>query len=337
MRALVTGATGFIGSHIADRLLERGHTVRALVRPGSDVSYLEERGVELARGDLTDPDSLAPAVAGIDTVFHLAAMVGDWGPWRAFKSVTIEGTRNVLAAAAQAGVPCFLHISSDAVYAHRYLGKRMTEETPLETRFAWWDYYRRSKLAAERLARRYSDDGRLSVTALRPGLVLGERDRAMLPGVIAFLRSKSAMYLGSGHNRLPYVYAGDVADACLLAASSDKAAGGAYNVVSAEKVTQRDLFASVAEESGLALPRRAMPLPIAYGIAFVMELASVLGGRRSRPSLTRFSVTLIGGHYLEDAAKTERELGWRAETPMREAVRRSVEWQRAAKREEDAV
>ncbi len=331
MRALVTGATGFIGSHIADRLLMRGHTVRALVRPGSDVAYLEERGVELVRGDLTDPASLAPAVEGIETVFHAAAMVGDWGPWRAFKSVTIEGTRNVLEAAAQAGVPRFLLISSDAVYAHRYLGKRMTEETPLETRFAWWDYYRRSKLAAERLAWRYSDDGRLSVTALRPGVVLGERDRATVPGVIAFLRSKSAMYLGSGHNRLPYVYAGDVADACLLAASSDKAAGGAYNVVSPERVTQRDLLASVAEESGLAVPRRAMPLPIAYGFAFVMELASVLGGRRTRPSLTRFGVTMIGGHYLEDATKTERELGWRAETPMREAVRRSVEWQRTAK------
>ena len=329
MRALVTGASGFIGSHIVDRVLEQGHTVRALVRPSSDVSYLEERGVELVRGDLTDPDSLAPAVEGIETVFHAAAMVGDWGPWRAFKSATIEGTRNVLKAAAQAGVRRFLHISSDAVYSHRCLGKRMTEETPLETRFTWWDYYRRSKLAAERLAWRYSDDGRLSVTALRPGVVLGERDRATVPGVIAFLRSKSAMYLGGGHNRLPYVYAGDVADACLLAASSDKAAGGAYNVVSPEKVTQRDLFASVAEESGLALPKRAMPLPIAYGIAFVMELASVLGGRRSRPSLTRFSVTMIGGHYLEDATKTERELGWRAETPMREAVRRSVEWQRA--------
>jgi nucleoside-diphosphate-sugar epimerase len=331
MKALITGATGFIGSHLVDRLVERDDTVRALVRPSSDVSYLEERGVELVRGDITDAASLAAAVAGVDVVYHAAAQVGDWGPWREFESVTIEGTRNVLEAAARAGVARFLHVSSDAVYAHRYLGKGMTEETPLETRFAWWDYYRRSKLAAERLARRSHRDGRLAVTAVRPGVVLGERDRATLPGIVAFLRSKSAAYMGSGHNRLPCVYAGDVAALCQLAATSDSAAGQAYNAVSQETVTQRDLFAAIAEESGLKLPRRGMPLPLAYGVGFVMELASVLTGRRSRPSLTRFAVTLVGADYQEDAGKAKRELGWEATTPMREAVRRSVEWQRAAK------
>jgi nucleoside-diphosphate-sugar epimerase len=251
-------------------------------------------------------------------------MVSDWGPWREFRSVTIEGTRNVLEAAARAGVPRFLHVSTDGVYAHRYLGRRMTEDTPLETRFAWWDYYRRSKLAAERLAWQHRDGGRLAVTAVRPGLVLGERDRVTLPGTVAYLRGKGATYLGRGLNRLPYVYAGDVAAACVLAATSDSAAGQAYNLVSAETVTQRDLFAAVAEETGLEPPKRAMPLPIVYSIAFVMEMASVLRGRRLRPALTRFAVTLLAADYLEDAGKAERELGWRAQTPMREAVRRAV-------------
>jgi len=330
MKALVTGATGFIGSHLVNRLLERDDEVRALVRPSSDLSYLEERGVELVSGDITDPASLPAAMAGIDVVYHAAAMVSDWGPWREFQAVTIDGTRNVLEEAARAGVPRFLHVSTDGVYAHRCLGKRMTEETPLETRFAWWDYYRRSKLAAERVAWRYHRDGRLTVTVVRPGVVLGERDRATVPGAIAFLRSKSAAYLGSGRNRLPYVYAGDMATACALAASSDEGAGQAYNLVSQETVTQRDLFASIAEEAGLALPKRAMPLPVIYGVALAMEMISVLRGRRTRPSLTRMAVTMIGADYLEDAGKAERELGWRARTPMREAVRRSVEWQRAA-------
>ena len=327
MKALVTGTTGFIGSHLVDRLLERDDAVRALVRPSSDVSYLQERGVELVRGDITDPASLPAAVAGIDVVYHAAAMVSDWGPWREFQAVTIDGTRNVLEAAARAGVPRFLHVSTDAVYAHRYLGKRMTEETPLETRFAWWDYYRRSKLAAERLAWRYHRDGRLTVTVVRPGLVLGERDRATLPGLTAFLRSSSAMYFGDGLNHLPYVYAGDVADACVLAASSERAAGQAYNLASAETVTQRDLFGAIAEESSITLPRRTLPLRIAHGLAFAMELASVLGGRRWRPPMSRFSITLVAADYLEDTGKAERELGWQAQTPMREAVRRAVEWQ----------
>ena len=330
MKALITGATGFIGSHIADRLLERDDTVRALARPSSDVSYLKERGVELVSGDITDPASLPAAVAGVDVVYHLAATVSDWGPWRQFQAVTIEGTRNVLEAAARAGVSRFLHVSTDGVYAHGHLGKRMTEETPLERRFAWWDYYRRSKLAAERLAWRYHKDGRLTVTVVRPALVLGERDRATLPGVVAFLRGKSAAYMGDGRNRLPYVYAGDVASLCRLAATEEGAAGQAYNAVSQETVTQRELFAAIAEESGLTPPKRAMPLPLTYGVGFAMELASVLTGRRSRPSLTRFAVTLIGADYQEDASKAKRDLGWEAATPMREAVRRSVEWRRAA-------
>ena len=333
MRALVTGATGFIGSHLVDRLLERGDMVRALVRPRSDASYLEERGIELVRGDVTDPASLPPAFDGVEVAYHLAARVSDRGPWRRFRNVTIGGTRNVLEAAAQAGVARFLHVSTDGVYAFRYLGKRMTEETPLEKRFAWWDYYRRSKLAAERLAWRYHGEGRLAVRAVRPGLVLGERDRAMLPGTIAFLRSNSAMYFGDGLNRLPYVYAGDVADACLLAATNERAAGQAYNLASGETVTQRDLFAAVAEESGLTLPKRSMPTAVAYGIAFAMELASVLGGRRWHPAMSRYGITLLAGDFIEDAGKAERELGWRATTPMREAVRRAVQWRQAERQQ----
>lgn len=330
MKALVTGATGFIGSHLVDRLVARGDEVRALVRPSSDISYLEERGPELVRGDITDPASLPAAVAGVDVVYHLAALVSDWGPWREFEAVTIGGTRNLLEAAARAAVPRFLHVSTDGVYAHRYLGKRMAEDTPLETRFARWDYYRRSKVAAEHLVWQYHYWERLAATVVRPGLVLGERDRATLPVVIGYLRGKGATYLGSGRNRLPYVYAGDVAAACLLAAAEEGAAGQAYNAVSQEAVTQRDLFAAAAEEAGLEPPRRSAPLLLAYGAALAMEVMSVLRRRRTSPSLTRMAVTMIGADYLEPADKAERELGWRAQTPMREAVRRAVEWRRAA-------
>jgi nucleoside-diphosphate-sugar epimerase len=317
MKTLVTGATGFIGSHLVDRLLEGGDAVRALVRTSSDVSYLKERGVELVNGDITDPASLPAAVAGVDVVYHTAAMVNDWGPWREFQSVTIDGTRNVLEAATRAGVPRLVHVSTDDVYAHRYLGKWMTEETPLETRFAWWDYYRRSKVAAERLAWPHQKDGRLTVSVVRPGMVLGERDRAILPGTVAYLRGKGATYLGSGHSRLPYVYAGDVAALCRLAATEERAAGQAYN----------------AEETGLEAPTRALPLPLAYAAALAMEIVSFLRGRPTRPPLTRYAVTAMARDHLEDASKARRELGWEATTPLLEAVKRSVEWQRAAQQQ----
>jgi nucleoside-diphosphate-sugar epimerase len=336
MRALVTGASGFIGSHIAERLAAAGDRVRAFVRPASDVSYLRELGVELAHGDITDPASLSPAMDGIEAVYHAAAAVTDWGPWRQFRSVTIEGTRNVLEAAAGANVGRFLHVSTDGVYAHSHLGKRITEETPLETRFAWWDYYRRSKLAAERLAWQYHAEGRLAVTAVRPGVVLGERDRVTVPGLAAYMRGKGAVCWGNGHNRLPYVYAGDVAAACLLAVASPQTAGQPYNIVSDEAVTQRDLLQVVAEAAGLEAPRRSVPLLLVHGIALAMELGSLATGRRWEPPLRRMPVTMLGAEYLEDASKARRELGWQPAVPMREAVRRCVEWRRAERRQEVA-
>ncbi|HEY5638570.1 MAG TPA: NAD-dependent epimerase/dehydratase family protein [Dehalococcoidia bacterium] len=332
MQTLVTGATGFLGSHIADRLLDRGDSVRALVRPTSDTSYLGSR-VELVTGDITQPDSLAAALSGVEAVYHAAANVSDWGPWSEFKRITVDGTRNMLRAAAEAGVSRFLHVSSDAVYRFDDLAKGVDESTRLETRFGPLDYYRRAKTAAERIARRAHERGRVPVTVVRPALILGERDTSMLPGLIAFLRSPTSAYMGNGRNRLPCVYAGDVADLCIRAATSDGALGETYNAVNEEDVTQRDLFDAAAEIAGVDPPRRSIPLRLLYTIAAAMEAAARLRGWSHRPDMTRFAVNLLGVDYIEDNSKARTELAWRAEVGMREAVRRSVEWAHERKRE----
>lgn len=334
MKALVTGATGFLGSHIVERLVQKGDDVRALVRPSSDTCLLQEWGVELVNGDVRKPDSLATAMSGVDVVYHTAAMVSEWDPWRDFKTTTIDGTRNVLRAASQAGVPRFLHVSTDGVYSLKALKGRITEESPLEKRFGWGDYYRRSKSAAEKIARRYAADGNMGVTIVRPALLLGERDCAMFPGVLRFLNSGVSTYLGSGDNRLPYVYAGDVADACIAGATDDRAAGQIYNVVSDEQVTQKSLFAAVAEATGLKPPSRVMPKPLAYGLGMLIEAWCVFARRRKvRPELTRFAVILFAYDYHEDASKLRRELGWEPRVPLKEAVRRCVEWHRAREKQ----
>lgn len=331
MQTLVTGATGFLGSHIADRLIERGDSVRALVRPTSDTSYLGSRA-ELVTGDITEPDSLAAALAGVDVVYHAAANVNDWGPWSEFRRITVDGTRNMLRAAADAGVKRFLHVSSDNVYRFDDLAKGVDESTRMETRFGPLDYYRRSKTTAEKVARRAHERGRVPVTIVRPALILGERDAAMLPGLIAFLKGPLAAYMGNGRNRLPCVYAGDVADLCIRAATSDKP-GETYNAVNEEHVTQRDLFDAAAETAGFAAPRRSVPLRLLYTIAAGTEAIARLRGWSHHPDLTRFAVNLMGVDYIEDNSKARTELGWQAEVGMREAVRRSVEWARERKRE----
>lgn len=324
--SLVTGATGFLGSHIVDRLVERGETVRALVRETSNTSYLESKGIELAAGDVTVPLTIGAAMKGVDTVYHAAATVTDWAPWREFQSVTVEGTQNVFSAAVSAGAKRVIHVSSDAVYALSALKDVVTEESPLERRFGWLDYYRRSKSIAERTARRFMQGGNVEVSIVRPGLLLGERDRAIFPGTVAFLKSGSATYIGSGRNRLPYVYAADVAEACILAATNDAGAGGIYNVASEEIVTQRDVFGAIAEATGLRPPKRSTPMRLVYTMALAMEAFAIATGRRNRPAMTRYGVNILALDYREDVSKAKSELGWEPKVPLKEAIKRTMEW-----------
>src|SRR5690349_12961017 len=119
MFALVTGASGFLGGHLVERLCAAGHRVRALVRTPAKAQFLAATMAEIAAGDLTAPASLASALDGVDTVFHSAAMVSNWGRWNDFQAVTVQGTENVLDAAERAGVRRFVHISTMRVYDDR--------------------------------------------------------------------------------------------------------------------------------------------------------------------------------------------------------------------------
>ncbi|MBI2912907.1 MAG: NAD-dependent epimerase/dehydratase family protein [Chloroflexi bacterium] len=326
MKALVTGATGLLGSHIVDRLLARGDEVRALARPSSEVSYLQQRGVPIAQGDVTDPESLRRAAEGMDVVYHAAAMVSDWGPWPAFEATTIRGTENALAAALAAGAPRFLHVSTDSVYPTRpkLRGATLYEDGPLEERPPSWDHYQRSKLAAERIAWDYHTRGPIQVSAVRPALILGERDRSIMPELMSYLRGGGAVYVGRPDNRWHCVYAGDAAEACILAATEEKAVGQVYNLA-AEVLTQREVFTTVAEAIGARPPRRSVPFWLVFFYGAVSETLARLSNRTRRPTMTRFSAATLAQDYVLDMGKLEA-LGWQAKVPLREAIRRSVEW-----------
>jgi nucleoside-diphosphate-sugar epimerase len=239
----------------------------------------------------------------------------------------------MLKAAASAGVTRFLYVSTDGVYRYPDLSHGVNEESKVETSFGPLDYYRKSKTIAEKIARRFHQAGRINVSIVRPALIRGERDAAMLPGLIAFLKSRSASNMGRGNNRLPIVYAGDVAELCILAAQAEVAVGSIYNAVNPEHVTQRDLYEAVADLTGLRSPSRAIPFRLLYGMAAAMEAAARVRGWSHRPEMTRFSLNLIGLDYVEDPTRAINELGWQPEVGMNEAVRRSVEWARARRSE----
>jgi 2-alkyl-3-oxoalkanoate reductase len=324
---LITGATGLLGSHIAEKLVAAGQPVRALVRETSDTRFLESLGVELVRGDIIDRASLDVALAGATTVYHAAARVGDWGPWSEFVSHTIDGTRNMLDASTKAGVGRFLFISSISSYGHRnQKGLVIDEEQPIGLELKKWSYYSRAKVEAETLARAAHDRGDLQVTVAKPSWLYGERDNASLPRIIRNIRRGAAKLPGGGTNLLNLTYAGNEAEGCILAATRECAVGQIYNFASDGDITLEQYFNKIAECLGEKPVTKKVPYSVAYNAAFIMECFGHLFRTKNPPLITRYSLWLMARDTFFSSEKARRELGWESTVGYDEGIERSVKW-----------
>ncbi len=324
---LITGATGLLGSHIAEKLVAAGEPVRALVRRTSDTSFLDSLGVEKTVGDITDPSSLLEACKNVKTVYHAAAQVGDWGPWRRFVAISIDGTRNMLMAARQAGVKRFLHISSISAYGHPDgEGLVLDESAPLGVDLHKWSYYSRAKVEAEKLAWAAHERGDLPVTVVKPSWLYGPRDRASMPRIIRAIRNGKTKLIGDGENRLNLTYAGNEAEGCILAATNEAAVGNAYNLSNDGIITQGQYFNKIAECLGAEPIKRKVPYKVAYGAAFVMELFGHVFRTKNPPLVTRYTVWLIGRRCFFSAQRARRELGWQPTVAYDQGIEQTVRW-----------
>jgi nucleoside-diphosphate-sugar epimerase len=324
---LVTGGTGMLGSHIAERLTADGRRVRALVRAGSRTDFLESLGVELVRGDLTDPGACARAVEGADTVYHSAAKVGDWGAWHEFQTCCIDATRNLAEAAARAGVRRFLHISSTSAYGHPAEGGPAIEETaPMGQNVWFWDPYTRSKVEAERALWEVSGRTGLAVTVIRPSWLYGERDRTTTARIVERLKRGQVRIIGPGDNPLSAIYAGAVADAALLAARDPGSAGEAYNITNQGRITQREFMDLFAAACGVPPVRRHVPYRVAYSASSVLEAFGRLTRSARPPLITRYGTWLLGRYLEYSTAKAEARLGWRPSLTYEQSIARTVRW-----------
>jgi nucleoside-diphosphate-sugar epimerase len=324
---LITGATGLLGSHIVEKLVAQGQSVRALVRPSSDTTFLSSCGVQLAPGDLNDPESLRTAMTGVDTVYHAAAQVGDWGKWENFVRVTIKGTENMLQAARDAGVKRFLHVSSISAYGHPDgEGLVLDESAPLGQDLHKWSYYSRAKVEAEKLAWAAHERGEVPVTVVKPSWLYGQRDRASMPRLIRAIRKGKAKLLGDGTNRLNLTYAGNEAEGCILAATTEKALGESYNLACDGEITQAEYLNKIAECIGAEPVTKKVPYRVAYNAAFVMELFGHMFRKKTPPLVTRYSVWLIGRRCFFSSQKARNELGWQPTVGYEEGIEQSVKW-----------
>jgi nucleoside-diphosphate-sugar epimerase len=320
---VVTGATGLLGSHVAEQLVERGERVRALVRPSSDVSFLRELGVELCDGDLHDAASLRRGVMGADVVYHCAARVGDWSPWKAFKAEVIDTTRTLLEACREAEVGRFLHVSSVAVYGHpRERADDFTEDDPLGQRLRFREFYIMAKIKAEELVRRYPRPWSI----IRPTIIYGERDRNLMPRIVGAIHSGWMGLIGSGEQKLNIMYAGDVAEAAILAANHPVAVNQAYNVTSEGQITQKRMCDMMTDFLGVKRITSRTPMWLAFLFACWSEATAAMLGMKRAPWVTRYGLALSERSCRYSTAKARTQLGWEPRVHAVDGVRRTLDW-----------
>ncbi len=321
---LVTGATGLLGSHVAEQLVASGESVRALVRSTSDTAFLRQLGVELRVGNLNDPATLPRAVEGADVVYHCAARVGDWGPREFFQSAIVEATANLLTASKAAGVGRFVHVSSITVYGHPRPrpGELFNEDEPLGQHLWHWDHYCRAKIEAEGLVRAYGPEA----TIVRPSWIYGPRDRTTLPRIVKALRAGRVKLVGSGDNLINVVYAGDVAAGAILAANHPAARGQAYNLSTEGQLTQREFMDELTDALGLPRVTRQVSFRTAHALGLFAEVVGHAIRMRQPPRITRYAVSLIGRPTQFSIAKAREQLGWEPQVHAREGLRRALEW-----------
>ncbi|MFZ5791571.1 MAG: hopanoid-associated sugar epimerase [Pseudomonadota bacterium] len=321
MTTLVTGATGFVGSALVRKLLERGHHVRVLVRPTADRRNLEEVAAEVMIGDLTDRASVDHAMRGVEVLFHVAADYRLWvpDPERMF-AINVEGTRHMMEAAAEAGVTRIVYTSSVATLGTSKDGTPSTEDTPA-TAADMIGAYKRSKHAAEALVREMVARQGLPAVVVHPSTPIGPRDIKPTPTgrlVVEAASGRMPAFVDTGLN---VVHVDDVADGHILALERGRA--GQHYILGGDNLTLAQILAIVAELSGRPAPRLKMPHGAVLPLAAIAELwAKVSGGE---PFATREGVKMARKKMFYSSERAIRELSYRPRPP-REAIADAIAW-----------
>jgi nucleoside-diphosphate-sugar epimerase len=322
--AFVTGGTGQLGSHLAERLVGDGWRVKALVRPTSDKTFLSSLGdsIEFVTGDVTDgPEALKPLVDGADTVFQCAAFVDDYAPRDKMVEVNVTVLENVIGAARAAGARRFVYVSSAVVYGSG--PQHDLDETAPYVHTG--DNYNYTKICAEELALAHAAKG-LHVVILRPPYIYGARDRQLLPRLVTNIRSGVFRYIGDGNTPFTLVWAGNVAEAMVRAAETEGHAGEVYNVTDGESITRRELVELISDVMGIDPPKRKVPIGLAKALVPVFELVGKITGKA--PRLNRFKFKFMAVPLTFSIEKARRDLGYKPLKPPMESLREAIEWYR---------
>jgi len=321
MKAFVTGATGFLGSHVARVLGEQGADLRLLVRSTSNLRNLEGIQAETATGDLRDSSSLEKGMSGCDTVFHVAADYRLWvrDPAEMYRS-NVDGTKAILDAARKHGVRRVVYTSSVATVGFTGNGHPADEDSPVSLADMIGPY-KRSKFLAEQLAMEAGGSG-MQVVVVNPTTPVGEQDVKPTPTgriVVDFLKRRFPAYVETGLNLV------DVRECARgHVVALEKGRPGERYILGGENLTLKQILDKLGEISGLPSPKVKLPYVFAFATGIVDE---AITGRllHREPRATVDSVRMGKKKMFASCAKAERELGWKI-VPVEAALRRAVEW-----------
>ncbi|MFN8411396.1 MAG: NAD(P)-dependent oxidoreductase [Anaerolineales bacterium] len=315
MTILVTGAAGFIGSHLTARLLGQNKKVRALALPNEKIPTDWQDRVEVIRGDIRDRAAVEKAVNGVDTIFHLAAITLDTGPRELHQQVTVEGTRHIVEAAAAHKAKVIL-TSSVTVYGVKIQTDVLNEE------LEWGQpagFYSTHKQLQEKLARELAQKHNIELVVIRPGNVYGPHSPQWVNSVLSELKRGTPTLLGGGHGDCGFVYMDNLVDAFILASENPKAIGRIYNIGDGFGLTWRQYFTDLANIANAPQPK-IIPRWLGRALAGVIEPVWYGLKLKGRPPLTYEAFNLVASNFQFPSTRAKEELGYTPKVSYEQAM-----------------
>ena len=314
---LVTGATGFLGSHLVEELLRRKKTVRVFVRETSDLEFLKQFDLETIYGCLSDLESLIQATKDVETIFHCAAFVSDYGPFEEFERANVTGVENILKCALINKPERIVHISTTDVYG--FPKGAVDENYPFKKRGF---FYGETKIDGEKIIWDYYEKHKIPITVFRPATIYGERSLFFIDEIISMLKKKNYIHIRWKDVDAGLVHVSNLIDAIFLALDSPDSIGEAYNIIDGNKISFRRLAKSLAVISESPEAKIFIPFTLAFSIGFITEKLHTILNQKDRPFLTRMAACLFGISQEFSTEKIQKELHWKPKITFEEGIER---------------
>ena len=325
MRALVTGAAGFLGLYLVEQLVARGDQVRAMCRRSSP--ELQALGVEIVLADIRDAAATRDACAGMDAVFHAAGVAGIWGPWEHYYGINTLGTRHILEGCSKYDVEKLVYTSSPSVTFDGSDQRSVDESAPYPRR--WLCHYPHTKALAEQEVLAANGRQRLLTCALRPHLIWGPRDRHLIPRLIERARAGQLRRVGAGRNLIDMVHVENAARAHLQAADAlhpgSPVAGQAYFITQGEPVNCWQWIDELLALAGLPPVRQSVPTSVAWAVGAACEAVYTLLRRQDEPRMTRFLAAQLGRDHYFDISRARHDFNYDPRVSTADGMRRLFE------------